>query len=61
MVRHHPSKFGGNSHCGSGDIMFVVAKGQDSTCPRLDRPILFISKVHGVPCSHIQNFKTETQ
>ena len=41
MVRHHPSKFGGNSHCGSRDIMFVAAKGQDSTCPRLDQLLLF--------------------
>ena len=30
MVSHHPAKFGGHSHCGSGDIMFLVAEEQDS-------------------------------
>ena len=37
MVNHHPTKFGGHRHCGSGEIMFLVVKGQDSTCPRLNR------------------------
>ena len=32
MVRHHPVKFGGHRHCGSGDIMFLVVEEQDSTC-----------------------------
>ena len=26
MVSHHPAKFGGHRHCGSGDIMFLVAE-----------------------------------
>ena len=24
----------------------------------LNRPLLFISKVHGMSCSHVQNFRT---
>ena len=39
MVSHHPGKFGGHRHCGSGDKMFFVVEGQDSTCPRLDSVI----------------------
>ena len=58
MVSHHTAKFGGHRHCGSGDMMFVVVEEQDSTCPRLDPPLLFISKAHGIPCPHIQNFRT---
>ena len=27
----------------SRDVMFVVIEGQNSTCPRLDRPVLFIT------------------
>ena len=50
MIGYHPAKFGDNRHCGSGDLMFVVVEGQDSTCPRLDPPLLFISKAHGMPC-----------
>ena len=58
MVSHHPATFGGHRHCGSEDMMFAVVEEQDSTCPRLDPPLLFISKAHGMPCSHIQNFRT---
>ena len=50
MVSHHPAKFGGHRHCGNGD-MFVVVEGQNSTCPRLDPPLLFISIAHGMLCS----------
>ena len=39
-----PAKFGGHRHCGSEDMMFVVAEGQDSTCLYLDPPLLFVSK-----------------
>ena len=42
MVNHHPSKFG-HGHCGNGDI-FSVVEEQDSTCSRLNRPLLFLSK-----------------
>ena len=58
MVSHHPGKFGGHRHFVSGDMMFVVVEGQDSTCPRLDPPLLFISKAYGMPCSHILDFRT---
>ena len=27
---HHPAKFHGHRHCGSGDMMFLVVEGQDS-------------------------------
>ena len=50
MVNYHPAKFDGHRLCGSGDMMFVVVEGQDSLCPRLDPPLLFISKAHGMPC-----------
>ena len=53
-VSHQATKVGGDRHCGSGDMMFVVVEGQDSTGPCLDRPLLFISKGHGMSCSHIQ-------
>ena len=33
MVSHQPARFGGHRRCGSGDMMFVVVEGQDSTCP----------------------------
>ena len=52
MVSHHPAKFGNHSRYGSGDMMFAVVEGQDSACPHLDPPLLFISNAHGMPCSH---------
>ena len=51
MASLHPAKFGGHKHCGSGDMMFVVVEGQNSTCRCLDPSLLLISKVHGMPCS----------
>ena len=36
---HHPAQFGGHRNCGSGDMMFLVVEGQDSTCPRLKPPL----------------------
>ena len=41
MVSHHPAKFGGHRHCGSGDIMFSVAKEENSRCSRFNPPLLF--------------------
>ena len=32
--------------------MFVVVEGQDSTCPSVDPPLLFVPKAHGMQCSH---------
>ena len=43
-VSHHLAKFCGHSHCGSRDMMFIVVKEQDSTCFRLNPPLLFVSK-----------------
>ena len=39
---------------GSGDIMFIVAEGQNSTSPHLNLSILFISKLHDMP-AHAYN------
>ena len=60
MVSHHPAKFGGNRHCSSGGMMFVVVEGQVSTYPRLDPPLLFISKAWYAMLTHtkLQNVDT---
>ena len=50
MVRHQSVKFGSHRQYGGGDIMFLVDKGQDTTCPRLD-PVLLLSLKH-MPCSN---------
>ena len=47
MVSHHPARFGGRRHCGSG-VMFLMAEMLDSTCSSLNPPSLFISKEHGL-------------
>ena len=44
MITHHHAKCDGHSHCGGGDIMFLVVEEQDSTCSRLNPSLLFISK-----------------
>ena len=43
MVCHHPERFGGHRQCGSGDIMFLVVKKEDSSCSRFNPLLLFIS------------------
>ena len=52
MVSHHSfmvsHKFGGHRHCGNGDTMLLVVKGQDSTGPCFSLPVLLISKGHGL-------------
>ena len=48
MVTHHPAKFSDQRHCGSGDIMFLVAEEENSRCCRFNPPLLFISKGHGL-------------
>ena len=48
MVSHHPTKFGDHRHCGSGDIMFLVAEEENSRCSRFNPPLMFISKGHGL-------------
>ena len=53
MVSHYAAKFGGHRHCGSGD-MFLVDEVENSRCCRFNlpllfnRPLLFISKGHGL-------------
>ena len=46
VVSYHPVNFGGNKQCASGD-MFLVVEEEDSTCPRLNLSLLFISKGRG--------------
>ena len=58
MVGHHPAKFAAHMHSGSGDMIFLVVERQDSTCPCLNPPLLFISKAHGVSYSHPQSLRT---
>ena len=58
MVSHYPAKFGDHSHCGSRDMMFLEVEGKDSTCPRFNPPLLFISKAHDMLFSCTQNFRT---
>ena len=53
MVNHHPGKFGGHWHCGSGDIMFLIVPEQDCTCSSSNPPLLFISKGHGLKAHSI--------
>ena len=42
-VSHHPTKFGGHRHCGSGDV-FLMVERQYSTCSHLNAPFLLICK-----------------
>ena len=44
MVNHHPAKFGGHRRYSSGVTMFLVVKEQDSTCSRLNLPLLSVFK-----------------
>ena len=52
MVSHHPAKFGGHRHCGSGN-MFLVGKEENSRCSRFNPPLLFTSKGHGLQAHDI--------
>ena len=52
MVSHHSAKYGGERHCGSGDIILSVAERKDSTGSKLNIPLLLISKAHGMPGNH---------
>ena len=55
MVSYHPAKFDGHRHWVSGD-MFLVVEEQDSSGSHLNLPLLFITKAHGMLCSHTRNF-----
>ena len=64
MVSHHPAKFGDHRHCGSGDIMFLVAEEENSRCSHFNPPLLFnplllfISKGHGLKAHGISHYKS---
>ena len=47
MVSYLLATLGSHRPCGSGDILFLVAERQDSTCSLLNLPILCISKARG--------------
>ena len=61
MISYHPFKFSGYKHWDSGDIVFLVVGGHDSTCPYFSSPLLFICKVYGCQCLNTQNFTTQTR
>ena len=46
MVNHHHAMFGGHKQCGSGYVIYLVVDKQDSTCSRLNPPLLFICLEH---------------
>ena len=48
MVSHHPAKFGDHRHCGSRNIMFLVAEEENPRRSRFNPPLLFVSKEHGL-------------
>ena len=62
MVSHHPAKFGDHGHCGSGDIMFLVAEKENSRCSRFspsllfNPPLLVISKGHRLKANGISYY-----
>ena len=48
MVSHHPERFGDHRHCGSVDIMFLVAEEKNSRCLRFNPLLLFAFEGHGL-------------
>ena len=56
MVSHHPAKCGGHKHCGSGDIMFLVAEEKNSKCSRFSSSLMFICKGHGLKAQGISYY-----
>ena len=54
-----PAKFDGCRHCGSEDMMFAVVEAQDSICPRLDPPLLFIAEANDMQCLHARNSRMQ--
>ena len=53
MVSHHSANFGGRRNLGSGDILLLVVKEQNSICPCLNLSLVFISKAHGLEAHEI--------
>ena len=48
MVNHQSAKLGGHKDCGSGGLIFLVVKEQDSTYLPKTPSFLFISETHGI-------------
>ena len=52
VLSHHPANFCGLRHCGSGDIIFLVVKEEDSRFSCFNPPLLFSKghslKAHGI-------------
>ena len=59
MLSHHPDMFGSHGHSGSGDMMFLVVEGQDSTCHCFNPILLLISKAHGMLCQGLIEAKID--
>ena len=56
MVSHQPAKFGTYRHSDSKDIMFLVAKEENSKCYRFNQcALLFISKGHDLKAHGISH------
>ena len=56
MVSHHPAKVGDHRYYGSGDIMFLVAEGENSRCSCFNPPLLFVFKRHGLKAHGISYY-----
>ena len=44
LVNHHLTKLGGHRHSDSENMIFFEVEGQDSTYPRFNSSLLFVSK-----------------
>ena len=53
MISYRPAKFVDHRHCGNGDMILAV-EGQSSTDSRLNLPLLFIPKAHGMEAHDMQ-------
>ena len=56
MVSHHPAKFSGQKHCGSEVVMFLFVEEENSRCSRLNLPLLFIYKGHGLKAHGVSSY-----
>ena len=56
MVSHHPAKFDGHRHCGSGDIIFLVAEEENSRYSLFNQPLLYSSNGHGLKAHGISYY-----
>ena len=53
MVNHRPATFDDHKHCGSGDIIYLVADEEDARCSSYNPSSLFISKGHDLKAQSI--------